>query len=358
MIPHDKLNQGKLSSNSESTHDDVQPIYINIQDQQRVWQSITASCAPDSIARSELIQHDTKSLWPPFISNITETQDICNMPASASTKHGFLSSPSSLHYTHSRVPVLSTAKISPFHDIMIPSSYYFQGDIAEYDESHDMPWEQKKDLVYWRGSGTGGHWIDGSWKMGHRQRFVNFTNSAKANIVLLKKDASQKWTPYKSKMKTLLSKFKVSFSQFIQCEEDDCRAQMKYFHQAEHDSNGDANQYKFLYNLDGNSFSGRYYRFLKSNSLVFMQALFKEWHDDRVIPWVHFVPVSLGMEDLPETTRYLSEDEEGREIAARIANDSREWSRRVLRPIDITAAYFRVFLEYARLMDEERDAMS
>lgn len=273
-------------------------------------------------------------------------------------KHGFLSSPSTFHYTHSRVPVLATAKISPFHDIMIPSSYYFQSDIAEYDESKDIPWEKKEDLVYWRGSGTGGQWSGGSWKMGHRQRFVNFSNAPDADILLLKEETPGKWAPFQTKMKQVLEKFKVSFSGFLQCDPADCQAQEEFFGKASFDHNGDAHQFKILYNLDGNSFSGRYYRFLKSNSLVFMQALFKEWHDDRVIPWVHFVPISLGMEELPEAARYLLSDPEGQKIAAKMAKESREWTRRVLRPIDLSAAYLRTFIEYARLLDDNRDQLS
>jgi len=63
------------------------------------------------------------------------------------------------------------------------------------------------------------------------------------------------------------------------------------------------------------------------------------------------------MDELPETTRYFPDDPEGRVIAARIAKESREWPRRVLHLIDLTAAYYRVFLEYVRLLDDNREAV-
>ena len=85
--------------------------------------------------------------------------------------------------------------------------------------------------------------------------------------------------------------------------------------------------HKFVLDLDGNSFSGRYYRLLQSKSLVLKQTLFEEWHDDRVFPWVHFVPVSTGFEELPELMRFLATTERGGEIAAQIAADSRVWAR-------------------------------
>ncbi|KAL5330365.1 hypothetical protein ACEPPN_003892 [Leptodophora sp. 'Broadleaf-Isolate-01'] len=357
LVPHDTLHSSTQHPNGRSQLA-AQPVYISDQSKQIIWNSVTLSCSPDSLARSPLMEPKSDNSWPPFIMNLTEYQDICLWPASASRKHGFLSSPSTFKYTDRLAPIMSTAKFSTFQDIMMPSSYYFQEDIAQYDESMDPAWEDKKDLVYWRGSGTGGHWTKGSWRMGHRQRFVNFTNSASEEILLLKESTPGYWTDYKSVMGEMKDKFKVEFSNFIQCDDEDCKAQEEYFHKVASDSNNDSNQFKILYNLDGNSFSGRYYRFLKSNSLVFMQALFKEWHDDRLIPWVHFVPISLGMEELPEVSRYLLDDPEGKVLAAQMAKESREWTRRVLRPVDLTAAYFRVFLEYARLLDDGRDSMS
>lgn len=357
LIPYDNAQVGGTLHGKDG-NTQVQPVYFGQQEWQIVWDSITLPCPPDSRARSSLIEPKSNNLWPPFISNLSESQNLCSKPATDSTKHGFLSSPSTFHYTQRLVPVMATAKFSTFSDIMMPSSYYYQSDISEYDESKDMPFDEKKDVVYWRGSGTGGHWTHDSWKMGHRQRFVNFTNSPGAEIRLLHTTQDSKLTAYQTQMSEMQKKFDIKFTGFIQCDAEDCKNEEIYFHKAAKDHNDDATHYKILYNLDGNSFSGRYYRFLKSNSLVFMQAIFKEWHDDRILPWVHFVPIGLSMEELPETTRYLLDDPEGKVIAARIADESRDWSRRVLRKIDLTVAYYRVFLEYARLLDDNRDALA
>jgi len=64
------------------------------------------------------------------------------------------------------------------------------------------------------------------------------------------------------------------------------------------------------------------------------------------------------MEELPEATRYLLDDPEGQVVAAEIATASRDWSRRVLREVDATAAYYRLFLEYARLLHVDREEIS
>jgi hypothetical protein len=162
------------------------------------------------------------------------------------------------------------------------------------------------------------------------------------------------WTTYQSTLGEMGDLFKANFSTFIQCDYRDCSEQREHFHEAPRDTLKDSYSYKILHSVDGNSFSGRLYRFLGSNSLVFVQNLFLEWHEDRLIPWVHYVPISIGMEELAETTRYLLKDPEGQQIAARIAKDSQDWSRKVLREVDMSAALFRILLEYSRLLQDDR----
>lgn len=148
VIPHDQL----LKTPAPELYDpeaEINQIYFNWQDKQRIWETVTLSCPPDSLARSAVSSPREDDNELPFVTNLKESQDICNWPSSASTKHGFLSSPSSFHYTHHRVPVLGTAKVSTFQDILIPSAYYFQPDIAAYNASKDTPWDEKKDVVYW-----------------------------------------------------------------------------------------------------------------------------------------------------------------------------------------------------------------
>jgi len=356
LVPYSDLHG--TNSHQEPMNTQTQPVNFGHQERQNIWDAVTLPCSPESLARAASLGAEEESFMPPFIRNRTESQDICSMPATAAALHGFLSSPSTFSYTQHLVPVMSTAKFSTFQDIIIPGSSYFQGGFAGYNESKDVPWDQKKDAIYWRGSNTGGHWTQGSWKTGHRQRFVNFTNSPDADIKLLKETDDGKWMAYKSTMSEQQEKFNAEFTGFIQCDYEDCKAQEEHFHTTERDNTEAANQYKIVYNVDGNSFSGRYYRFLKSRCLVFQQELFKEWHDDRLIPWLHFVPIGLSMEELPETTRYLLDDPEGQLIAAEMARASHDWSRKVLREVDATAAYYRVFLEYARLLDDDRDALS
>ncbi|CAK7241915.1 MAG: hypothetical protein STHCBS139747_003388 [Sporothrix thermara] len=113
---------------------------------------------------------------------------------------------------------------------------------------------------------------------------------------------------------------------------------------------------KFLPDIDGNSFSGRYLAFLKSSSLPIKATIWKEWHDSRLVAWQHFVPMDsrygdwYGLMDF-----FLGQD--GDAVAEKIATAGREWAARVLRREDMQVYVFRLLLEYARVLDEKRELL-
>jgi len=43
-----------------------------------------------------------------------------------------------------------------------------------------------------------------------------------------------------------------------------------------------------------------------SRSAPLKQMLLREGHDGRLAAWVHYIPVSLGMEELPELVNWLT----------------------------------------------------
>ena len=91
------------------------------------------------------------------------------------------------------------------------------------------------------------------------------------------------------------------------------------------------------------------YRLLAQRSVVFKQTLFEEWHDDRLVPWIHYIPVSLQMTELPEIMTYLAGTAEGKRHSEEIANAGYEWSRQVVRRIDLSIYMYRLMLEMAEL---------
>lgn len=114
---------------------------------------------------------------------------------------------------------------------------------------------------------------------------------------------------------------------------------------------------RLVFDLDGsNGISGRYYKLLASRSAPLKQTLLREWHDDHLLPWLHYIPVSQSMEELPELVFYLTSTEAGQQRAKEIAEQGREWYKRAFREVDLTIYAYRHILELARLQDPEREA--
>ena len=119
--------------------------------------------------------------------------------------------------------------------------------------------------------------------------------------------------------------------------------------------------YKFLPDLDGNSFSGRYLAFLRSSSLPVKATLWREWHDSRLIAWKHFVPMDNRFGDYYGILEYFmgygTERPAHDAEAEKIANDGKAWAEKVLREEDMQIYVLRLLLEYARVSDEKREVM-
>ncbi|CRJ88141.1 hypothetical protein BN1723_001522 [Verticillium longisporum] len=114
--------------------------------------------------------------------------------------------------------------------------------------------------------------------------------------------------------------------------------------------------HKYLPDIDGNSFSGRYRAFLLSSSMPLKSTIYAEWHDDRLVPWVHFVPFDNTYVDLYGIMDYFLR---GRDAAAEgIAADGKRWAETVLRREDMRLYVWRLLLEYARVMDDNRDRLA
>ena len=46
---------------------------------------------------------------------------------------------------------------------------------------------------------------------------------------------------------------------------------------------------KLVLSMDGGGADPDFYTKLKSNSAVLRQGIIREWHDERLVPWLHYV---------------------------------------------------------------------
>ncbi|KAI5366532.1 Putative glycosyl transferase CAP10 domain-containing protein [Septoria linicola] len=327
------------------------------------------------LCRSCVRQHSLGA----FLSNWTTAGDVCHQPDLADL-HGLYLSPAAFKTSSRLYPVFSQSKAGGFNDILYPSAWNYI-DKAKYEptvERPDSSFAEKKPVLFWRGATSEGFshgGFTGQWRGMARQRFVHITNNINGTTPdqsLLVNSATDKMH-YESFPVKQLSSFLATDVHFVdsivRCGGRDCSDQAQEFAPLVPPLDfQDHWHYKYLLDLDGAGFSGRFLPFLRSNSLPFKAALFREWWDDRVEAWVHFVPLDIRGHGLWATLAYfqgLYAKIGGKEIAVeahqreaeRIASQGKEWAERVLRKEDMEIYMFRLLLEWGRLTDDKRDML-
>lgn len=316
------------------------------------WDEVTKYCASQNNAQKAQ-DHIVETLGIPFITNRSSAMDLC-LQSEYSTMHGILMCPTSFRLIEGLVPILSTGSLSTMGDLLFPSPAYIESEFR-YDETHDIEWEKKENKLYWAGSTTGGFASGDGWRSYHRQRFVSLTQNLKRqqHSYIREKDGVvglEKSSFLNSRL------FDVAFTRIFQCERKYCRDQRAYFNSKSWADKDRALRSRLVFDIDGNGISGRYYKLLASKSVPLKQTIFREWHDERLVPWVHYIPVSQGMEDVPELVSYLTSTEVGQRRAKEIAELGREWFGKAFRDVDFSIYTYRLLLELARVQDPKREA--
>lgn len=355
--PRNKFSSRPKDVKSGKRVDEVKTTRFNVFAHQPTWIPSKQSCAGDSPARS-LEDDATDNLTAyamgdlGFVYNHTAFSDVCNSP-SLSSSYGFFDRPNAFNVVHDLFPIFSQSKLSSFNDILYPSPWYWSSKVT-YEAEKDPDWTAKENKLWWVGSTTGGFSRDGGWRRQHRQHMVRKLNGLDNAQIMVNtnlnsgqpgQENSASWKPKEVPRQDYRELIDVHFSLIDQCDPGDCDAQREFFTVVKHADQQDAWRFKYLLDMDGNAFSGRFYAFLKSKSLVFKMAVFREWHEEWLRPWVHYIPLSLRGEEALETVRYVSGEEEGRVQGKRMAEQGTTWANKVLRNADFEVWFFRLLLE-------------
>ncbi|KAF1838277.1 hypothetical protein BDW02DRAFT_565094 [Decorospora gaudefroyi] len=338
------------------------------------------ACSPKSRARKErhwitktfchtCTQHHSMGA---FVANWSLSADPCHQPDLANL-HGMHLSPASLWGTHDIVPIFSQSRAPGYVDIRYPSPWnYMDKARYEFDEKFPDPhFQDKENMLFWRGSTTEGVTTQGTWKGMLRQRLVHLLNNetSRQPILLPKGDRSthleyvlQRTAAIKKYLETKIDVRLVG--PIARCAGRDCIDQTNEFGFGDPVDFRQHWRYRYLFDADGAGFSGRFIPFLQSNSVVFKTALFREWYEGRLTAWKHFVPVDLRLHDILSTLAYFGgygiEQRSRRMMEGRIkeaesiARDGKVWTEKVLRKEDMEVYMFRLLLEWGRLTDDAR----
>ncbi|KAL1670188.1 glycosyltransferase family 90 protein [Schizophyllum commune] len=415
---------------------------IDWQGDGNVWDIWRRSCPPGSPARRILANRINPFASPIdylqpelegrgrdfyFTMSVPSRLDFCQHPQAHYTQGHFFSDWRTIP---ALFPIFSPARARGFADIRIPSHYYYRssqqytyGWNFETKEVNDVdpmevPWEAKTDMIFWRGSTTGG----GSTPPGHvasyqRHRFVRMTSDGSDTLraVTFEEPAgSANWVT--AEVKAGLLNEEITDVAFTSATHKVFPGGLEALF-AEHRF-GDAVPlgahwaHKYLADLDGMGYSGRFMAFLESDSVPVKSSVYKEFYSDWIEPWVHFIPLSTSYRELYNIHAYysgpseatmeaykvsLADEEEDSEDGAghgdgesesgeaqmvyddasrvaqwppvgarnvegdrklrKIAKAGREWKKSMGRLVDMELYVYRLCLEYARLCARDREAM-
>ncbi|KAF7876799.1 hypothetical protein EAF04_001882 [Stromatinia cepivora] len=351
------------------------------------WEIATRGCHPDSLARRAEIMtdfsktpaismgHSSLHTYKGYVSNYSLSADFCHQPDLQSL-HGMMINPLSISSTDELFPLFGGSKLPTNNEILLPAPMYWaKEERFSGGDNHGAPWHEKLNKVIWRGVATGGRNKEDNWKGFQRHRFVSMTNHTSVS-------RAESWEAIPPNFALPTSIYNIGAQQenrlgewvdewsdtgFIElmCDEEredkTCPYTDPYFSIREVQKMSQQFNNKYIPDIDGNSFSGRYRGFLLSSSLPIKATIFREWHDSRLIPWKHFVPMDnrymdfygimqyfLGYEG--ENFRLENHDRE----AEKIALNGQEWANKVLRREDMQIYVLRLLLEYARVSNDNR----
>ncbi|KID72237.1 Beta-1,2-xylosyltransferase 1 [Metarhizium brunneum] len=303
-----------------------------------------------------------------YIQNFTASSDPCRQPHLRQL-HGSFIEPISLSSTEELIPLFGGSKLPTNNEILIPGAMYLdQGDFYSGGESHGPSWDRKKNAAVWRGEGSGGRAREHNWHHFQRQRLVHMLNGT---VVSQVEDSGVRAKTFELPPETIYPSPRlhrgnlgpladeIADTGFVKlCPPAECPFYNDTFTVLQHLPMKQQYRYKFLPDVDGNSFSARFRGFLRSTSLPLKATIYAEWHDDRLIPWVHFVPFDNTFQDLYPLLDFFSDTNGPGDAAARfIAEQGQSWSERVLRREDMGLYVWRLLLEWARVCDENRHTL-
>ena len=363
------------------------------------WDIARVGCSPDSPSRD--IEALTNFSGPPpmpsgfparsfkgYVANWTEAKDPCLQPDLRGS-HGTFVEPISLSTTHYLFPLFGGSKLPLNNEILLPPAMYWTTDeFYSGGEEHGGAWETKNTGVIWRGVASGGRNKLENWTRFQRHRFVSMVNGTAVqlaeknsngvgpNFELLSYNTYHLTATQYMDLGTWLNGISeaafVNLVCFPETGNEHCPYTDSYFEVKKVMRMRKQYAYKFLPDIDGNSFSGRYRGFLRSTSLPIKATIYSEWHDSRLIPWLHFVPMDNSFVDIYGILDYfvgtgIAEQQGGEEKpsvqgahdeqAKKIADAGKEWAEQVLRREDMQIYVMRLLLEYARVCDEKRERL-
>lgn len=240
--------------------------------------------------------------------------------------HAFLFRPGTTMFTFSLVPVFGDATMQGcFADIAVPTGY---GDSLREEPPANLEhltWENKIDKLLWRGTSTGALHLESDYDLRqtrHRHR-EHIHQTLRHNV----------------------SDYDIGIVDWLQCSSAElCKYLARNLGTVDRVPSEQYGRYRYLLDMDGNSFSQRYVHLLRhTESLVFRMSLFDQWETLLTRPMVHYVPVAFNPDSVAEMLRWARQNDAD---ARSIARAGHAFARERLRRNDAACYWFRILMQY------------
>ncbi|KAI1500250.1 hypothetical protein F5X99DRAFT_386941 [Biscogniauxia marginata] len=283
--------------------------------------------------------------------------------------HDFFTTPNRLELYQDLLPLFSRSKTESFNDILIPLVRP-----GTNTEPNDLDFAQKPTVVFWQGSVQDLQTITPqSLHGGHRHRLVHLANNASAvdevpMLLGIGSGSNSRFRYEDTRVRDANGPlpFQFSLTSSDGCEDANCQLIQREFGLWPPGKALDNLYVLLLDSVDGPP--ADFLSTLLSHSVPVVSSIFQEWYTERVMAWVHFIPIDLRFHALHSTMAYFT-GLEGRgklngreqltagrrEDAKWISDEGRKWAKKAIRREDMEVYMFRLLLEWGRVIDDDRD---
>ncbi|KAI0422565.1 hypothetical protein F5X98DRAFT_99156 [Xylaria grammica] len=338
------------------------------------------ACPPGSSSRSGVswdVRDFCASCTSPhskeqFLENWQVALDPCHQP-DIFNLHDFHTTPHQFELYQDLLPLFSGSKTASFSDLLIPLT---RGGLKQDHDSKTF--NQKQDVVLWQGDveempRATHEYLHGS----HRLRLVHLVQNATAadSIPMLLgigagKNSRFRYEDVPTTEGNSILPLQISLSGPAEgCRDVNCELMRNEFGLEPPVTEVDGRYMIVLDTADGPS--PNLLQVLRSNSVPVLSSIFQQWFTERLMPWVHFIPIDTRYHALHSTMSYfIGLDGRGMlngrkqitpariEDAKWIAQQGRKWAEKAIRKEDMEVYLFRLLLEWGRVIDDNRDSAS